>query len=259
LNYSTPGTPRTREGKADLSATAPTASDGKPDLSGIWRVEPTPLAEMKRTFGGLLDAAATLSVPGMEPEFVNKYFVSVLADARPNAAPLRKEAIEKMQSRASGRDPMRVCMPAGPLAPYVPEVHKIIQMPEEIVILYEADNSHRQIYTDGRSLPKEILQPSWQGYSAAKWEDDTLVVETAGFNDKTWLDIVGHPHGEALHITERYHRRDFGHMDVAMTFEDPQYYTKPFTIHYSEVLVPDTDVLEFVCNENEKDNQHARP
>src|SRR5271166_1477466 len=122
-----------------------------------------------------------------------------------------------------------------------------------IAILYESDGTHRQIYTDGRALPKEVAQPSCLGYSAGKWVGDTLVVETAGFNDKTWLDLIGHPHSEALRIVERYRRRDFGHLDVEMTFDDPQMYTKPFTIKFTQDLWADSDIFENICTENEKE------
>jgi hypothetical protein len=131
-----------------------------------------------------------------------------------------------------------------------------IQSARQLVILYESDGTHRQIYTDGRALPKEIVQPAWLGYSAGRWERDTLVVESAGFNDKTWLDLFGHPHSEALRVVERYRRRDFGHLDVETTFDDPEMYTKPFTIEYTFDLLPDSDVFETICNENEKDRAH---
>jgi hypothetical protein len=125
-----------------------------------------------------------------------------------------------------------------------------------IVILYESDGTHRQIYTDGRGLPREVAQPSWLGYSVGRWEGDTLVVETAGFNDRTRLDIIGHPHGEGLRIVERYRRRDFGHLDVEMIFDDSQMYTRPFTIKFTQDLLADSDIFEYVCNENEKDHTH---
>jgi hypothetical protein len=123
--------------------------------------------------------------------------------------------------------------------------------------LYESDGTHRQIFTDGRALPRDVAQPTFLGYSSGKWDHDTLVVETAGFNDKTWLDVTGHPHSEALRIVERYHRRDFGHLDVEMTFDDPVMYTRPFTIQYTENLLADSDVFEYVCDENEKDRAHG--
>jgi hypothetical protein len=128
-----------------------------------------------------------------------------------------------------------------------------------IAILYETDGTHRQIYMDGRVLPREFEQPAWLGYSTGRWDGDTLVVETAGFNDKSWLDLVGHPHSEALHVTERFHRRDFGHLDVEMAFADPVMYTRPFSIRITEDLLPDEDIYEYFCNENERDREHTGP
>ena len=121
-------------------------------------------------------------------------------------------------------------------------------------MLYEVDNTHRQIYTDGRKLPVDP-QPAWLGYSVGHWEGDTLVVDAAGFNDKSWLDSMGHPHSEELHIQERFHRRDFGHMDLSVTVDDPKG-TEPFTVKVTEALIPDSDILESICNENEKDRVH---
>jgi hypothetical protein len=123
------------------------------------------------------------------------------------------------------------------------------------IVLYEAGYLHRQIFTDGRVLPKEFDLPAFLGYSAGHWERDTLVVETAGFNDRTVFDISGHRHSEALRVTERFHRRDFGHLDVEMTFNDPQTFTRPFTIKIPHELVPDNDIFEMFC-ENEKDRAH---
>jgi hypothetical protein len=127
------------------------------------------------------------------------------------------------------------------------------------MMLYEVDHSFRQIYTDGRKLPLDP-QPSWSEYSAGKWDSDTLVIETVGFHDQNWLDAFGHPQSEALRVTERLRRRDFGHVEVQATIEDSKYYTRPFTIKFNQVLVPDSDLLETVCNENEKDRAHmSRP
>ena len=255
LNYPTPGTPRTRDGKPNLAAPAPRAADGKPDLSGVWHVQPTSLAEMKRIYGA--DVGDT-SVPGMEPDTISKYAVNILLDFKPEESPMRPEAAAILSRHTPGTNPADRCLPIGiPAAGLVSELNKIVQSPKMIVILYESDGTHRQIYTDRRQLPKEFEQPSWLGYSVGKWERDTLVVETAGFNDKTWLDLMGHPHSEALRIVERYRRRDFGHLDVEMTFDDPRMYTKPFTIKFTEVLQADSDIFETFCNENEKDRAHA--
>ena len=119
-------------------------------------------------------------------------------------------------------------------------------------------NLHRQIFTDGRKLPNEFALPAYLGYSTGHWEKDTFVVETAGFNDKTVLDGMGHPHSESLRVVERFHRRDFGHLDYEITFDDPEMYTKPFTVKIPHTLVPDNDIFEMFCNENEKDRDHLK-
>jgi len=257
LNYPTPGTPRTPDGKPNLASPVPRAANGKPDLSGVWHVQPTSLAEMKRIFGNNVGATST---PGMEPDTISKYALNILLDFKPDESPLRPEAAEILRHRAPGGNPADRCLPIGiPADGLVSEPNKIVQSPKVIFILYESDGTHRQIYTDGRALPNEIAQPSWLGYSAGQWDHDTLVVETAGFNDKTWLDLAGHPHSEALRIVERYHRRDFGHMDVEMTFDDPRMYSKPFTIKFTEELWADSDLFEYFCNENEKDRAHSGP
>jgi len=260
LNYPTPGTPRTRDGKPNLAAPVPRTADGKPDLSGVWHVHPTSVQEWRRLYPGLIDSVAALSVPGMELDTVSKYAANILMDFKPEEAPMRPEAAAIFRQRGIGGNPLLGnCLPVGiPLDGLVSEPNKIAQSPRLTVILYETDGTHRQIYTDGRALPAEVTQPAWLGYSVGKWEGDTLVVETTGFNDKTALDSLGHPHSEALRIVERYHRRDFGHLDVEMTFDDPQMYTKPFTIKFTEDLLADSDIFEYFCNENEKDRAHAK-
>jgi hypothetical protein len=132
---------------------------------------------------------------------------------------------------------------------------KIVQNPDEVIILYEAFGIYRQIFTDGRELPKDP-NPSWMGYSVGKWDGDSLVVQTSGFNGKTWLDQVGHPATEALVVTERLRRPDFGHLKIDVTINDPKAYTKPWTVTEGMQLLADTDLLEFVCNENNRDIPH---
>ncbi|HTD45503.1 MAG TPA: hypothetical protein VK687_15040 [Bryobacteraceae bacterium] len=254
LNYSTPGVPRLRDGKPNLAAPAPRTADGKPNLSGVWHVHPTSLEEMKRLYG---EKADVVNVPGMELDTISKYAINILVDFKPEESPIRPAAVEILKRRLPSEFPDTNCLPAGiPTAGLVSEPVKIVQSPGLIVMLYESEDGHRQIYTDGRTLPKEVAQPAWLGYSVGKWERDTLVVETAGFNDKSWLDVIGHPHSEALRVVERYHRRDFGHMDLEMTFDDPQMYTKPFTLKVTEDLLADSDLFESFCNENEKDRPH---
>jgi hypothetical protein len=252
LNYPVPGVPRTSNGKPDLTARAPRLN-GKPDLSGGWHVEPTSLKEMKRLYGNDVD---DLSPAGMEVDTISKYAINILVDFALAESPLRPEAAAILSSRKPSSFPGNSCLPLGiPSATLVSEPIHIVQSPGLIAMLFESADSHRRIYTDGRTLPQDP-EPTWLGYSIGKWEGDTLVVQTSGFNNKSWLDVMGHPHSEALHITERYHRRDFGRLDVETTFDDPKMYTRAFTIKFTYRLMADSDILEFFCNENEKDRPH---
>ncbi len=255
LNYPTRGTPRTKDGRPNLSAPAPRDANGKPDLSGVWQVEPPAPGEMERKVGDL----GTFAVPGDDPRTFSPYFFNILGDFKREDAPIRPEAAAVFQAHAKtfGKDsPGSHCMPMGvPNTELIAVPFKIIQTPDVVVMLIEADNTHRQIYTDGRPLPVDP-QPSWQGYSIGKWEGDTLVVDTIGFNDKSWLDAIGHIHSESLRVQERYHRRDFGHMEMQVTIEDPKTFTKPFTFKVNQLLIPDSDILETICTENEQDRTH---
>jgi hypothetical protein len=259
LNFREPGVPRTPDGKADLRAPAPMDPTGKPDLSGVWMHEISTPAEMKRLYGSVIDEDIQVGVPGMEIGTQHKYSRNILLDFKPEEAPVRPEALERMR-----RNPARplltdACTPGFvfgfPLAGLVSEPIKIVQAPRLTMILYEAGNFHRQIYTDGRKLPEEVNLPAFNGYSAGHWEGSTLVVETAGFNDKTPLDGMGHPHSEALRVVERFRRIDFGHLEYEITFDDPKTYTKPFTVKIPHELLADSDVFENFC-ENEKDQAH---
>ena len=255
LNYPQPGVPRLPNGKVDLNMKTPRTREGTPDLSGVWQAELSPPGEIERLFGDVFEYAV---VPGDDPRMFSKYFLNILADFKPEQAPIKPEAAELARKNAGNAraNPSAQCLPQGivrdDLLSYNP--FKIIQTPGVIAILYEVDNMFRQVYTDGRKLPVDP-QPAWVGYSVGKWDGDTLVVDSAGFNDRSWLDAFGHPHSEALRIQERFHRRDFGHMDLQLTIDDPKMYTRPFTIRVTEVLVPDSDILEYVC-ENETDRAH---
>lgn len=251
LNFPAPGTPRTRDGKPNLTAPAP-RFEGKPDLSGVWRTELTPPGE------SVLGNESYFVVPGDDPRTFSKYFWNILADFKAEESPMRPEAAELFRkNRASAVTPSSSCLPlgipGGDLLSYAP--FKIIQTRGETVVLYEADNTHRQIYTDGRKLPVDP-NPAWLGYSVGHWEGDTFVVDSAGFNDRGRLDGFGHPRSEALRLRERFHRRDFGHMDLEVTVDDAKLYLKPITVKVTEVLDPGGDVLESFCNENEKDRTH---
>jgi hypothetical protein len=226
LNYPTPGTPRLPDGKPNLSAPAPRTADGKPDLSGVWR--------------------------GAGPI----YRFNIAQDLKPEDIQPWAEALFLQRVRDSRKDsPLAHCMPVSVPFHNFFNLTRIVQTPALMVILYESPNSpHRTVFTDGRELPKNP-DPTWLGYSIGRWEGDTLVITTAGFNDSGWLDSAGHPQTESLRITERLRRRDFGHMDFEMTIDDPKVFTKPFTIKAERLLAPDTDLLEDVC-ENERDRPH---
>ncbi len=149
-------------------------------------------------------------------------------------------------------------MPQGvPKATTLPYPVEIINAPTKVVMLYEMYSLRREIFTDGRELPKEFISPSWMGYSVGKWDGDDFVVTTAGINDQVWnIDLAGHPHSDALRVTERFHRVDFGHMDIQVTIDDPKTYTKTWVMPVMRyTFLPDTDLLEFVCEKN-IDPQH---
>ena len=221
IDYKTPGLPRTPDGNPNLTAPRPTTADGKPDLTGIWRLAP------KSNPGTLLEAA------GPQPWVVDA---------------------AKKYMHELGRDDTGVhCLPSGPRALHS-EVAKFVQTPSLVMVLYES-MAFRQIFLDGRPLPVDP-NPAWLGYSVGRWEGSTLVVTTAGYNDRTFLDGEGHKHTESLRVTERFTRRDVGHMDVDVTFEDPRAYAKPIRIPVEATLVPDTDLIEYVCNENERSRPH---
>lgn len=228
VNYPSPGIPRTKTGAANLSAPAPKTADGKPDFSGVWHTHDFTTRYLEN-----------LAVDGVEVPF------------QPWSAAVYKERVED-----NGKDrPSGHCWPHSVTdfdAHMMPK--KLIQTPGLLVMLFESYHSFRQIFTDGRPLP-ENRDPAWFGYSVGKWEGDTLVVDTVGINDKTWLDDGGHPHSDALHVIERFRRPDFGHMEVQVTIDDPKAYTKPWTVKIPWEYLPDTDLLDWVC-ENEKDFGH---
>jgi hypothetical protein len=250
LNHPDPRTPRTQEGRPDLAAPAPHL-EGKLDLSGVWQAERTPVSEFTRVLG------VDLVKEQVDLGDITKHVVNVFWGVKPEDEPIRPEgaSILEKRSRKPTDRPLSHCLPIGIPAVMFTYAFKMIQVPEEVVMLSETGDPPRQIYIDGRSLPKDP-EPSWMGYSVGRWEGDTLVVETTGFRERSWLDLLGHPRSQSMVITERYRRRDFGHMDLEITFDDPKYYTRPFTFKTGLRLIPDSDALEYVCAENEKDRVH---
>jgi hypothetical protein len=163
---------------------------------------------------------------------------------------------ERMSGAHASEESDANCLPQGvPKINVTPVPFKIVQNADEFIILYEAFGIYRQIFMDGRAMPKDP-NPSWMGYSVGKWDGDALVVTTSGFNGKTWLDQAGHPATEALTVTERFHRPDFGHLKIDVTIDDPKAYTRPWTVTEGMQLLADTDLLEFICNENNRDLPH---
>jgi hypothetical protein len=258
LNYTAPGTPRLKDGKPDLLARAPRGADGKPDLTGVWAHERTPAAEFKRILGPAYEAESQAGLIGMELSTVHKYGINILADLNPGESLLRPEGEAAMKRRAAEQRVDNVCHGeyGWPVAGLLAEPFKIVQAAKETMILYEVDNLHRQVFTDGREFPADFEFPAYLGCSTGHWEGETFVVETRGFNDRTPIDGMGHPRSEAMHVTERFRRRDFGHLDTEMTFDDPRLYTRKFTVKIAYELVPDNDIFEMFCGQNEKDRAH---
>jgi len=225
VNYPTPGIPRTANGAPNLTAPAPRTSDGKPDLSGLWQ---------------------RISL---------KYERNIAADLKPEEIQPWAQALVRQRSEDLQKDHMSVqCLPWGPSYNNSARKTKIVQTPGLLLMLDE-DLTYRQIFLDGRKLETDP-NPSWMGYSVGRWDGDTLVVDSFGFNDRTWLDRDGHPHTEALRMTERYRRLDVGHMRIEITVNDPQVYARPWTVALNAELTPDTDLLESVCNESHHSLEH---
>jgi len=252
LHHTDSRIPRTKDGKPNLMAPAPRLN-GKPDFSGVWVADRPPVAEIAKVMPKEI-ADVQVDLNDVAP-----HGLSVFWGLKPEEEPLRPEgaALLKQRSRDTINMPTTHCLPAGvPMSEFIYAI-KLVQAPQEILMLSETGDPPRQIYTDGRELPQNP-DPTWMGYSIGKWEGETLVVTTAGFNDRAWLDASGHPRSESMRITERYRRRDFGHLDVEITLDDPKYYTRPFSLKASLTLIPDSDILESVCAENEKDRVHLK-
>ena len=199
---------------------APKMPDGKPDLQGVW------------------DPGFSFSNMGQVP-----------------LQPWAQELYKQRRDNLSKDDPEGHCLPAG-----VPRISpfpmKLVQTPSLVVMLEEGNiHSYRQFFLDGRGHPQDP-EPTWMGDSVAKWDGDTLVVDTIGFNDKTWLNGQGLPHSEALHVVERFHRPDLGHLTVDITMDDSKAFTAPHSFSRTYILLPKWEIHEYVCNEFNVDAEH---
>ena len=222
--------PRTADGKVDLNAPARRTAEGKPDLSGFWM-----------------------------PTMAVKHLLNLAADLKPEEVPLQPwaAALYKERIENNGKDHPGVrCWPSGiPEKNNIPDGLKVVQTPDLTIFLHESRTIYRQIFTDGRPLPRDA-QSTWMGYSIGKWEGDTFVVETIGQNGRTWLDMRGLPGTDALRVIERFKRPTIGRMTIDVTIDDSKAYTKPWTVTLSWSLLPDTDLIESICEENNKDVPH---
>jgi len=240
--------PKAADGKPDLSAPAPRLPNGKPDFSGTWESRVGPSGRLGGPF-----------LPSLTPDAPP---VATFVDAGRNmkgglpytdwAATLRKQRM----ARFSQDNPDAQCLPMGFLQTHThSQPRRIVQTKDDVVILYEANQGLRQIFTDGRSLPEDP-NPQWEGYSIGRWDGDTLVVESNGFRDEGWLDVNGSPFTTGLRLTERYRRVNYGRMEIDITVNDPKAYTSPFTIRVNWRLEPDQQLIEFICHENNLSKEH---
>jgi hypothetical protein len=239
------GVPKNADGSPNFEGPAPRTPDGKPDLSGFWRVR-----WPKRS-----GAAAAPPNPATQDRSNPFWDIGIDMKGGLPFTPLGAE-IHKRRLDDNGKDnPEARCLPLGLMQLHnQPLSSQWIQTPGMIVILYEVSSNVRKIYTDGRSLPKNDPQPWWYGYSVGKWEGDTLVVDTIGFRDDVWLDILGSPLTSTGKMTERFRRVNYGNMEIDVTVEDPKVYTKPWTVHINQRT--GEEPMEYICEENEKDVQH---
>ena len=241
LRYPTAGIPRLPDGRPNLTAPAPKTADGTPDLSGVW------LANAESGTG--------LSFTGAPLPPLFRDIGARLKDG----LPYRQWARELTHARQADNlkdSPDGKCLPLSNLwlhSHLFPS--KILQVPGLVVILYEKGVDYRQIFTDGRPSLQDP-NPSFFGYSSGKWEKDALVVQTNGFRDDLWADLNGSPLTEAARITERFRRPNYGSLEIEVTVDDPKAYTAPWTVTINQHLLVDTDLLEFICLENEKDRPH---
>ena len=252
-DYRAAGAPRTADGKVNLSASPPRAANGKIDLSGVWEYMrppgPAPAPPPAQASGrrNIIPLAVLTS------QFWN--LGASFQDGLP-FTPWGAELHRQRVASNSKDNPDAHCLPLGLMQLHThSQPRKMIQTPSETVILYEANAGIRQIFTDGRLLPADP-QPWWFGYSAGHWEGDTLVVETSGFRDLGWLDVEGSPLTESGKLIERFRRPDYGHLEIQVTIDDPKAYTRPWTVTVYQRLLADTELIEFICQENERDEAH---
>jgi hypothetical protein len=249
--HQVPGVPRTADGKPDLNAPAPRTPDGRPDFSGLWQNFRKPTDAPVRS----VNAAFFDDLP---PTLINE-FRDIGAGVK-GGLPLQPWAAKLKADRMaenSKDNPDAHCLPLGIMQLHNhPDPRRIMQTPLLVAMLYEANYGVRQIYVDGRGAPTNDPQPWWYGYSRGRWEGDTLVVETTNFRDGGWLDINGSPLTDGATVTERFSRPNYGTLRIDVTVDDPKAYTRPWTVSLAQRIMVDDEMIEFICNENEKSSTH---
>ena len=250
IHYPTAGVPRKADGSPNLTARAPRLPDGKPDFSGIWHTARR--IPCTGEFGKFIDCGAEI---GGSPLALD------LGQDLPGGLPYQPwaAALAKQRKADSGVDDPHVrCLPDNPPRPWVmPHLIKAVHTPKLLVLLYEVNAMYRQVFIDGRPLPEDP-NPSWNGYSTAKWEGDTLVVSTVGFRDDLWIDMSGSPMTESARMTERIRRPNYGTLELEITIDDPKAYTRPWTVKMIQGLELDTELIDEVCLENEKSYERIK-
>ncbi len=248
FKYPTPGVPRTATGAVNLAAPAPRTADGKPDFSGIWLASNhLPCPPLLRDGDDCLEKT---------PLSAWAYRIDAGLQGGLPFQPWAAAIAKRRSDDHSKDDPHAQCLPSNPPRAYtLPHYQKVIQLPGFIAMLSEFNASFRQIFTDGRPLPRDA-QPTWMGYSVGRWEGDTFVVDTIGQNGKTWLDMRGLPATEALRVTERFTRPTVGRILIDVTIDDPKAYSKPWNVRLSWDLQPDIELIESICEENNRDLPH---
>jgi len=240
VGYPTPHVPRKADGKVDMTAPTPRLANGKPDFTGIWISDRTEPGQETISDTSSLPSGRHMQDMGVDMEGGLPY--------QPWQLPIVKKRTENLAIE----DPHIRCLPDFFLRAYgLPHMLKWVHTPDILVMLNEMNAGYRQIFTDARALP-DTPSPAWQGYSSAKWDGDTLVVDTIGMRDDTWIDWHGSVVTEAAKIHEEIRRLDFGHIEIKATVDDPKGYTKPWSITMRQRVVVDAELIDEICLENEQ-------
>jgi hypothetical protein len=249
--FPSPDVPLTEDGERDLSGPAPRTREGRPDFSGVWEAR----SGRRGPVDGQLGRGPNVEPPPGSPPVAHFFDIGAQFDP-PYTEWADRITQERIDDNARG-NPDGYCLPMGPMQFHLHlQPRKIVQTEDLILIINEANSGLRQIFLDGRELPGEDAWPWWFGYSVGHWEGDTLVVESSGYRDDVWLDYNGSPLTSSGRITERFRRPDFGTLEIDVTIEDPKAYTEPFTVRVNQRILLDTDLIEFVCIENEVSSQY---